>query len=75
MAARVSAVQQSLARYATARDRRVLQEQLLAAEQKKSLGARTFYAIMTDQRALIAAQLSEMNALTTLAHAQTAMPA
>jgi outer membrane protein TolC len=73
VAARMSAVQQSRARYATARDRRVLQEQLLAAEMKKSAGVQTFYAIMTDQRALIAAQLSEVGALTSYVHAQTAL--
>ena len=73
VAARVNALQQTRARYATARDHRVLQEQLLAAEQKKSAGVETFNVIMVDQRALIAAQLSEATALTSYAHAQMSL--
>ena len=60
----VGALQQARVRYSTARDTRVLQEQLLAAEQQKSYGTATFNYIMVDQRALLAAQLSEMNAVT-----------
>ncbi|SPE31617.1 Outer membrane efflux protein [Candidatus Sulfopaludibacter sp. SbA6] len=73
IAAQISALRQARARYATARDHRVLQEELLAAERKKSAGVHTYNAIMTDQRALIAAQLSEVSALTSYAHAQTAL--
>jgi outer membrane protein TolC len=72
VAARMSALQQARGRYAVAVDHRVLQEQLLAAEQKKSAGTKTFQVIMADQQALIAAQLSEVSALTTFAHAQAA---
>jgi len=73
IAAQMSALQQARGRYIVARDHRVLQEQLLEAERKKSAGTQTYNAIMADQRALIAAQLSEGNALTSVAHAQTAL--
>jgi outer membrane protein len=58
------ALRQARSRYSTARDTRVLQEQLLAAEQQKSYGTATFNYIMVDQRALLASQLAEMNAIT-----------
>jgi outer membrane protein len=73
ISAQVAALQQSRARFVTARDHRVLQEELLAAEQKKSAGAQTYTAIMADQRALIVAQISEIGAVTAFAHAQTAL--
>ena len=59
----MSAITQARARYATAKNTRALQEQLLEVERKKSYGSATFNYIMADQRALMAAQLSEMNAL------------
>ncbi len=62
ISSQLSALRQARSRYGTARDTRLLQEQLLAGEQRRSYGAQTFNYIMTDQRALIAAQLSEMNA-------------
>ncbi|HTX39790.1 MAG TPA: TolC family protein [Bryobacteraceae bacterium] len=65
----VIALRQARARYETARESRVLQEQLLAAEQQKSYGTATFNYIMIDQRALIAAQLAELAA--TSAYART----
>jgi outer membrane protein TolC len=61
----VAAVQQARFRFNTARDARVLQEQLLEAEKKRSSGTTTFNAIMIDQRGLIAAQLSELAAKVT----------
>ena len=73
VAARMSALQQARARYIVAHDRRVLEEELLAAEQKKSAGVQTFNAIMADQRSLMAAQLSESGAVTAFAHAQASL--
>jgi outer membrane protein len=64
------ALRQARARYETAREARVLQEQLLAAEQKKSYGTATFNYIMVDQRALLAAQLTEMTATSAYARAR-----
>jgi outer membrane protein len=58
----LAAVEQARARYNMARDARLLQEQLLEAERKRSSGTTTFNVIMTDQRGLIAAQLSELAA-------------
>ena len=63
ISSQMAAVTQARARYATAKNTRILQEQLLAAEQKKSYGAATYSVVMTDQRALIVAQLSEQTAL------------
>src|SRR5581483_6047318 len=63
VSSQMSALRQARARYATAKNTRLLQEQLLQAERKKSYGAATFNYIMVDQRALIAAQLSEMTAV------------
>jgi outer membrane protein TolC len=58
----VSAIRQARSRLNTARDARLLQEQLLEAERKRSSGTTTFNVIMVDQRGLIAAQLSELAA-------------
>jgi outer membrane protein len=63
VSSQMAALRQARARYATAKNTRLLQEQLLDVERKKSYGAQTYNVIMVDQRALIAAQLSEMNAL------------
>jgi outer membrane protein len=63
ISSQMAAVRQARARYATAKNTRVLQEQLLEAERKKSYGTVTFNYIMIDQRALMAAQLSEMTAI------------
>ena len=68
----VSALRQAGARYGVARDTRQLQEQLLAGERLKS-GASAFNTIMADQRALIAAQLSEMTAVSSFVHARVAL--
>ena len=73
VAAAASAVQQARSRYNAARDHRILEEQLLAAERKKSAGAMTYNAIMVDERALIAAQLSEVSALSAVVRARIAL--
>jgi outer membrane protein len=62
VSSQMAALMQARARYATAKNTRLLQEQLLDVERKKSYGAATYNFIMVDQRALIAAQLSELNA-------------
>jgi outer membrane protein TolC len=63
VSSQMAALRQARARYLTAKNTRVLNEQLLEAERKKSYGADTFNYIMVDQRALIVAQLSEMSAV------------
>jgi len=74
ISARLSALRQSRARYATARDTRALQEQLLEADQKKfSSGIATFNDIINDQRALVTAQISEVNAMATYARARVSL--
>jgi outer membrane protein len=70
----LSALRQSRARYSAARDTRVLQEELLAAERKKfSYGISTFNDIIIDQRVLVDAQISEMNASLTYARARVSL--
>jgi len=73
ISSQVSALRQARARYATAQDTRALQEQLLAAERRRSYGTSTFTYIMADQRNLAAAQISELNAMTAYAHARVAL--
>jgi outer membrane protein TolC len=68
----VSALRQARARYDAARGTRLLQEQLLAAERQKS-GAAAFNAIMVDQRALMAARISEMGAVSSYVHARVSL--
>lgn len=69
-----SALRQSRARYAAARDTRVLQEQLLESDRKKfSYGIATFNDMIIDQRALAAAQISEVNALGAYARARISL--
>ena len=59
----LSALRQSRAKYSAARQTRILQEELLAAERKKfSYGISTFNDIIIDQRMLVTAQLAEVNA-------------
>ena len=51
-----------------------LQEQLLAADREKfSSGIATFNDIINDQRALVVAQISEVNALAAYAHARVSL--
>lgn len=63
VSSQMAALTQARARYATAKNTRLLQEQLLEVERKRSYGAATYNYIMVDQRALIVAQLSELNAV------------
>ncbi len=76
VAARVAALRQAHTRFDAARDTRLLQEQLLAADQQRFTsggGSTTFDALMADQRALVNAQISEVNARATYALAHTAL--
>jgi outer membrane protein TolC len=67
----LSALRQSRAKYAAAKHTRILQEELLASERKKfSYGISTFNDIITDERVLVTAQISELNAATTYARAR-----
>jgi outer membrane protein len=67
----LSALRQSRAKYAAAKQTRILQEELLASERKKfSYGISTFNDIITDERVLVTAQISELNAETTYARAR-----
>jgi outer membrane protein len=74
ISARMSAVRQARARYSAAMNTRTLQEQLLAADREKfSSGIATFNDIINDQRALVLAQISEVNALSAYAHARVSL--
>jgi len=74
IAARMSALRQARARHSAAVNTRTLQEQLLAADQEKfSSGIATFNDIINDQRALVTAQISEVNALAAYAHARVSL--
>lgn len=65
------ALQQARARYNTAANTRKLQEELLAAEREKfEYGTSTFSKLIIDQRALVTAQISEVNALNAYARAR-----
>ena len=67
----VVALQQARARYNTAVNTRKLQEQLLAAEQEKfAYGTVTLSALIIDQRALVTAQIAEVDALSAYAGAR-----
>ena len=70
----LSALRQSRAKYSAARQTRILQEELLAAERKKfSYGISTFNDIIIDQRALVAAQIAEVNASITYTRARVSL--
>jgi len=74
ISARLSAMRQSRARYSAARDTRILQEQLLEADQKKfTSGIATFNDIINDQRSLVTAQISEVNAMSSYARARVSL--
>ncbi|HUB83744.1 MAG TPA: TolC family protein [Bryobacteraceae bacterium] len=76
VAARVTALQQAHAHYNTARESRALEEQVLAEDEQGFLSgskAATFQTLMADQRALVNAQISEVNAAATYAHARTSL--
>jgi outer membrane protein len=70
----LSALRQSRAKYSAAKDTRILQEELLASERKKfSYGISTFNDIISDQRMLVDAQISELNAAITYARARVSL--
>ncbi|HEY1411770.1 MAG TPA: TolC family protein [Rhodopila sp.] len=74
ISARMSALRQARARYSAALNTRTLQEQLLDADREKfSSGMATFTDIINDQRALVTAQISEVNALAAYAHARVSL--
>ena len=70
ISSQINALRQARSRYTTAKSTRILQEQLLEAEQKRAAGLNTLNLVMGDQRALLAAQLSELNSLATYARAR-----
>ena len=70
----ISALRQARARYSAATNTRTLQEQLLAADQKRfASGAATLNDVVTDQRNLATARISEITAMATYAHAQVSL--
>jgi outer membrane protein TolC len=73
ISSQLNALRQARSRYATARSTRILQEQLLEAEQKRAAGVTALNVIMGDQRALIGAQLSEMNSLASYTRARISL--
>jgi outer membrane protein TolC len=67
-------LQQARIRYQAAVKNRILEEQLLSAEQKKfSLGASTTYNVVQQQRDLVAAQSTEVAALVAYSNARIAL--
>jgi outer membrane protein TolC len=76
VSARVTALRQAHTRYDAARDTATLQEQLLDADQHRfETGGKstTFDTLMADQRALVNAQISEVNALAAYARARISL--
>jgi outer membrane protein len=70
----VISLRQARARYDAAAKNRVLQQELLDAEQKKySLGASTPYNVIQQQRDLVAAQSTELSALVAYSTARVAL--
>jgi outer membrane protein TolC len=70
----VTALRQARARYEAAVKSRVLEEQLLSAEQKKfALGASTPFNVVQQQRDLATAQSTEVSALVAYSNAQVAL--
>jgi outer membrane protein len=68
------ALQQARIRYKAAVQNRILDEQLLTAEQKKySLGASTTYTVVQQERDLAVAQSTEVAALVTYSQTQVAL--
>jgi outer membrane protein len=70
----VTGLQQARVRYEAAVKNRVLEQQLLEAEQKKfSLGASTTFLVVTQQRDLATAQSNEVAALVAYSNARVAL--
>ena len=70
VSSQVNALRQARSRYTTAKATRELQEQLLEVERRRAAGLNTMNIVMADQRALVLAQLAEMNALATYERAR-----
>ncbi|HLI85714.1 MAG TPA: TolC family protein [Bryobacteraceae bacterium] len=73
IANQTNALRQARARYVAAQNTRVLQQQLLEADQKRATGTATFNTLMVDRRGLIAAQISEIDAMAAYAHARVGL--
>jgi outer membrane protein TolC len=76
VSARVAALLQAHSRYDAARDTLTLQQQLLEADQHRFESGEkntTFDTVMSDERALVTAQISQVNALAAYAKARTAL--
>ena len=76
ISARVTALRQAHSRYSAARDTRLLEEQLLEADRQRFIsGAKgaTFDTLMADERALVTAQISEVNAQAAYARARISL--
>jgi len=74
VSARVAALRQAHAHYDTARESRMLEEQVLAEDERGFLSGSktaTFQTLMADQRALVNAQISEVSAAAAYANART----
>jgi outer membrane protein len=70
----VSAIRQARSRYSAATNTRALQEQLLAADQQRfASGTGTLSDLVTDQRNLANALISEITAMATYAHARVSL--
>jgi outer membrane protein len=70
----VSAIRQARARYSAASNTRALQEQLLTADQQRfASGKGTLNDLVTDQRNLANAVISEVTAMATYAHARVSL--
>jgi outer membrane protein len=68
------ALQQARARYSTAVNTRKLQEQVIEDDRKKfTFGTATFTTLIIDQRTLVAAQISEVGALSAFARARVSL--
>jgi outer membrane protein TolC len=70
----IVALRQARARYATAADSRILQQQLLDNEQQSfALGGSKINDLIAAEEALVAAQAAEITALSTYSHARVAL--
>lgn len=73
IANQTNALKQARAHYDVARNTRILQQQLLEADQKRATGTATFNTLMVDRRALIAAEVSVTSSLAAYAHARVSL--
>jgi outer membrane protein len=73
IANQTNALRQAHAHYTAARNTRILQQQLLEADQKRATGIATFNTLMVDRRGLIAAEISENAAQAAYASAQVSL--